>query len=185
MPFFPAGGYTGTNKGGWTAVYEEAAQRLADKFGVSVDRAHAALLLAQGDILDAALLLERESPTQTQRVSSWSTANGGEVPARPAPAPGSQGWERVWSIVKGIFLHPTANCLEVGYPGGGGLNVPILVLGLLLLVAFWITTLLLGLGWVLGCRFTLRGPEVDIPQANRVLDQAHSLMQKWRKGLGL
>lgn len=166
-------------------MYEEAAQRLAEKFGVSQDRAHAALLLAQGDILDAALLLEREDPTATQQVSSWSTATGGEVPSHPVSVHQSWGWDRVWEIIRGIFAHPTANRLEVCYPGGGGLNVPILALALMLLVAFWITVPLLALGWALGCRFALRGPEVDIPQANRVLDQAHELMQKWRKSLGL
>lgn len=166
-------------------MYEEAAKRLAEKFGVSQDRAHAALLLSQGDILDAALLLERESPEQVQQVSSWSTATGGEIPARPVPAASSWGWDRVWAIIRGIFTHPTANRLEVVYPGGGGLNVPILALALMLLVAFWITVPLLALGWFLGCRFTLRGPEVDIPQANWALDRAHELMGKWRKSLGL
>lgn len=166
-------------------MYEESARRLAEKFGVSQDRAHAALLLAQGDILDAALLLERESPDRSEQVASWSTATGGEIPAAPVSAPRARGWDLAWEIVKGVVLHPTANRLEVRYPGGGGLGVPILILALMLLVSFWITALLLGLGWVLGCRFTLRGPEVEIPQANRALERACDLMQTWRKSLGL
>ena len=166
-------------------MYEDAAKRLAEKFGVSQDRAHAALLLSQGDILDAALLLERESPKQAKQVASWSTATGGEIPADPTPAPQGWGWDRVRELLLGILLHPTANRLRVDYPGGGGLDVPVVVLAALLLVAFWITVPLLALGWFLGCRFTLRGPEVDIPQANWALDRAHALMGKWRKSLGL
>lgn len=164
---------------------EEAAKRLAEKFGVSLDRAHAALLLAGGDLLDAAQLLEREGPEGEPHVAAYSTAAQPQPPVRAASAPGPTAWERVWTVVKGIFLHPIANRLEVEYPGGGRLNVPALIVCLGLLVAFWITVGALGLGWVLGCKYTLRGPEVDISQANWALDKAYGLMQKCRKALGL
>lgn len=160
--------------------------RLADKFGVSLDRAHAALLLAGGDILDAAQLLEREGPEGEPHVATYSTAVRAErSPIQTAPASQRWSWDRVWTVIKGIFLHPVANRLEVGYPGGGRLNVPALILCLGLLVAFWITAGALFVGWFLGCRYTLRGPEVDIPQANWALDKAYGLMQKCRKVLGL
>ncbi len=164
---------------------EEAAKRLADKFGISLDRANAALLLAGGDLLDAAQLLEREGSGQEPQVASYSTATRPQPPLRAASAPKGWSWERVWTVIKGIFLHPVANHLAVEYPGGGRLNVPAFIVCLGLLVAFWITAVALLLGWALGCRYTLRGPEVDIPQANWALDKAHSLMQKWRKALGL
>ena len=164
---------------------EEAAKRLAEKFGVSIDRANAALLLAGGDILDAAQLLEREGPDQEPQVATYSTAAQSQSPVRAAPSPRSWSWERVWTVIKGIFIHPMANRLEVEYPGGGRLNVPAFILCLGLLVAFWITAVALVVGWLLGCKYTLCGPEVDIPQANWVLDKAYGLMQKCRRALGL
>lgn len=164
---------------------EEAAKRLADKFGISLDRAHAALLLSGGDLLDAAQLLEREGPEPETQVAAYSTAAQPQPPLRTASAAKPSVWERVWTVVKGIFLHPVANRLEVDYPGGGRLRVPAFIVCLGLLVAFWITAVALFVGWFMGCRYTLRGPEVDIPQANWALDKAHSLMQKWRKALGL
>ncbi len=164
---------------------EDAAKRLADKFNVSIDRANAALLLAGGDILDAAQLLEREGPDREPQVATYSTATRSQPPVRAAAAPGPNAWERVWTIVKGIFLHPVANRLEVEYSGGGRLNVPALIVCLGLLVAFWITAGALFVGWLLGCKYTLRGPEVDIPQANWALDKAYGLMEKCRRALGL
>lgn len=161
----------------------DAAQRLAEKFSVSPDRARAALLLAQDDILEAARLLEGESPEKAGQVAAWSTAAQAAPAVRPAPAqPRPSGWELVWHVVKGVLLHPMANRLEVDYPGGGGLDIPVLAALALLCVAFWLSVGLVFFGWVLGCRYALRGPEVEFPQVNRVLEKVCALTRRGRKG---
>lgn len=152
---------------------EELAKRLADTYQISLDRARAALILTQGDVLEAARLLEREDPSRERRVGSYSTA-AQDAPARdpivPAVAPGRVIWDNILRAVKGMFSRPTANHLEVRYPGGGVVDIPLLVAVALVCFAFWITVPLAALGWLVGCRFALRGPDVDLPWVNRFLE---------------
>lgn len=163
---------------------EEFAQRLSDKFHVSLETAQAALDAAGGDLLDAAEALEGENPPETRQVGFYSTAAPPpqEPPlpvGKPAPAPG-QAWDKIWQTARGIFQRPAANCLEVAYPGGA-FQIPALILILLLCVAFWISLGLLALAWVTGCRFALRGPDIAFPQANQALDFVCDKMADWKE----
>lgn len=153
---------------------EELAKRLADTYQISLDRAQAALILTQGDLLEAARLLEREDPSRERKVGSYSTAVQPD-PARAAapvaaPVPGRAVWDSILRLVKGMFTRPTANHLEVRYPGGGVVDIPLVVALALVCFAFWITALLVVLGWLVGCRFALKGPDVDLPWVNRFLE---------------
>ncbi len=162
---------------------EEYARRLSEKFHVSMDAAQAALDAAQGDLLDAAEVLERDIPPQTQQVGFFSTAvppaQEASPPAvRPASQPG-QVWEKVWQMIRGIFQRPAANCLEVSYPSGA-MAIPVLIVVLLLCVAP-ITFGLVVLGWTTGCRFALRGPDMVFPQVNQALDFVCDKMAEWKQ----
>ncbi len=163
---------------------EEYAQRLSEKFHVSMDAAQAALDAANGDLLDAAETLEREKSPGARQVGFYSTAASQpsqEAPAptsRPAPQPG-QVWDVIRQVVRGLFQRPAANCLEVSYPGGA-LEIPALIVILILCVAP-ITFGLVVLGWATGCRFALRGPDIEFPQANWALDFVCDKMAEWKR----
>lgn len=163
---------------------ERAVERLADKYNIPADRARAALTLACEDILDAAQLLERESPELERQVAFYTTQPRPQARLQAAPAPGPNVWERFWTVLRGLFLHPVANRLEVTYPAGGRVDIPAVIALLLLFVTSGAVVILLVLGWVWGYRFALRGPEVDLPGVNRVLDAACDQMARWRKGCG-
>ncbi len=163
---------------------EEYAQRLSEKFHVSMAAAQAALDAAGGDLLDAAEALEGKSPPEQRQVGFYSTATppaqeSTQAPSRAAPPPG-QVWDVIRRTVQGIFQRPAANCLEVAYPGGA-LQIPAIIFILLLCVAFWITVGLVALAWVTGCRFALRGPDISFPQANQALDFICDKMADWRQ----
>lgn len=153
---------------------EALTKRLADTYQISLDRAQAALILTQGDVLEAARLLEREDPSRERKVGSYSTAAPSDptraVAPGAAPAPGKAVWDNILRLVKGMFIRPTANHLEVRYPGGGVVDIPLVIALALVCFAFWTTAFLTALGWLVGCRFTLRGPDVDLPWANRFLE---------------
>ncbi len=162
---------------------EEYAKRLSEKFHVTMDAAQAALDTAKGDLLDAAELLEREKAPEARQVGFYSTAvppvQEAPLPAvRPAATSG-QVWDVIWRTVRGIFQRPAANCLEVSYTGGA-LEIPALIVILILCVAP-ITFGLVVLGWVAGCRFALRGPDIAFPQANRALDFVCDKMADWKR----
>ncbi len=163
---------------------EEYAQRLSEKFHVSMDAAQAALDAANGDLLDAAEALEGQQGSETRQVGFYSTAAppSQEAPAptsRPAPQP-EQVWDMILRTLRGILQRPTANCLEVSYPGGT-LAIPAIIFILLFCVAFWVTVGLVALAWATGCRFALRGPDIEFPQANRALDFVCDKMAQWRQ----
>ncbi len=160
---------------------ERAVKRLADKYNIPADRARAALTLAREDILDAAQLLERESPELERHVAFYTTEPRPQAPLQETCAPGPSAWERFWTVLRGLFLHPVANRLEVTYPNGGGVHIPAVIALLLFFVTSGAIVILLVLGWVWGCRFALRGPEVELPAVNRVLDAACDQMARWRK----
>lgn len=150
---------------------EQAAQRLSERYRVPLDRARAALILADGDLLNAAELLEREDPAGPRQVGYYSTAQGGSfLPVPAAPEPRERLSRQLLQLFKGLFAHPLANALEVRTRDRVLTIVPAGVLAALLLVAFWITLGLLALGVLAGCRFTLIGPQWAIPEWNAVLE---------------
>lgn len=162
---------------------EEYARRLSEKFHVSMDAAQAALDAAEGDLLDAAEVLEREKAPDARQVGFYSTAapqpqEQAPRSARSAPEAG-QVWDVIRQVVRGLFQRPTANCLEVSYPGGS-MEIPALIVILILCVAP-ITFGLVVLGWATGCRFALRGPDIAFPQANRALDFVCDKMAEWKR----
>lgn len=148
---------------------EEKVERLCGQLGVGREAAQAALEQSGDDLLDAALLLEQGRDPELRRVGRYSTAQ----PPVQSPAPATEAGERfsaqLWQFLRGLVTHPLANALEVGARERVLTTVPAVILLALLLVAFWITLGLLALGVLVGCRFTLVGPEWAIPDWNRPL----------------
>lgn len=149
--------------------HEEKITRLCSQLGVGREAAQAALEQSDGDLLDAALLLERGREPELRRAGRYSTA---QPPAQTQPSatePGERFSAQLWQFFRGLVTHPLANALEVGTRERVVTTVPAVILLALLLVAFWITLGLLAVGVLAGCRFTLVGPEWAIPDWNAIL----------------
>lgn len=148
---------------------EEKITRLCGQLGVSRASAQAALEQSEGDLLNAALLLEQGREPELRRVGRYSTAQ----PPAPAPTPAPQTAERfsgqLWQFFRGLVTHPLANALEVSTRERTVTTIPAAILLALLLVAFWITLGLLAVGVLAGCRFTLLGPDWAIGEWNAIL----------------
>lgn len=152
---------------------EEKIRRLCEGLGVSQKAAQTALEQTSDDLLDAAALLELGRDPELCRVGRYTTPQR-DTPPAPVPAPEPQGefGARLWQFFRGILTHPLANGLEVRTRERVVTTVPAGVLAALVIVAFWVTVGLLCLGVLTGCRFTLLGPDWDIPQWNTVLADA-------------
>lgn len=149
--------------------HEEKLARLCDQLGVGREAAQAALEQSADDLLDAALLLERGRAPELRRAGSYSTAQPPVQSLTSAPEPGEQLSAQLWQFFRGLLTHPLANALEIRTRERVVTTVPAVILLALFLVAFWITTGLLALGVLIGCRFTLVGPDWDIPAWNTIL----------------
>ena len=172
------------------AVTLEQVEKLREKADVSYEEAKAALEEAGGDLLDALILLERRGRTRPEagRGASFTTRPGGaEEPSRPRmPVPTSRQEEQdahrsrpgFWAQLKELLLaaldllrHSTVNQFEVWRGGELMTSIPVLILILLVLLAFWISIPLMVVGLFFGCKYRFSGPDVDGSRAGQVVDQ--------------
>lgn len=173
----------------------ELVERLREKADVSYEEARAVLEEADGDLLDALILLERRGriPAGAPRGASYTTrpgTGGGDAsdPAAPEEAPagdrprffglaltvggrkektgGSAQPEEEekggpWAFFQDLLRASLENRLEVWRGESLTTGVPLLILALLLVLAYWITLPLLLVGLLMGCRYRLAGPDFD------------------------
>lgn len=80
-----------------------------------------------------------------------------------------------------LLRHATVNRFEVWRNGELMTSLPVLILILLVLVAYWISLPLLLLGLIFGCKYRFSGPDVD---GNRAGEAANRAADKVRDAVG-
>ncbi len=168
----------------------EQVERLREKAGLSYEEAKAVLEEAEGSLLDALILLERQGriPPGGGHSASYSTRPGGE--AGPAPGreqPRSGGEESplfgialtterggAGGFFRDLLRRGLENSLEVRRKEETVTSIPLLISIVLLLLAFWICLPLLVVGLALGYRYRLAGPDFDRNQAGEAVNRAAS-----------
>lgn len=91
---------------------------------------------------------------------------GGRSGGAGAPACGSC-WRRRWDLLR----HCTVNQFEVWRNGERMTALPVLILILLVLVAYWISLPLLVVGLFFGCKYRFSGPDLDKNRVGEVVNQ--------------
>lgn len=169
---------------------QEKIERLAERMKVSAEEAAKALDEAGGDLLDAALLLERGRAAGERVVHTHSTAAAAAA-QMPAAVPGGAAKEEVsaeakvkeilTAILAGLFTHPILNGVELEYHGKRLAVIPAGVLLALLLVRYWIVLGLVAVGLLVGWRFTWSGPQWGNAALNAVWDTLEDTVSGWRE----
>lgn len=159
-------------------THYEMAEKLSDKAGVTLEEAKLALEACDWDLLDAALLLEKENGA-AQR-TEYSTK---QEPRRPAPDEDKGGhWKVTLANVGRLFRKAVncgnRNCFEISRKGETVLELPVTVMVILLIVAFWVCVPLLVIGLFTGFRYSFSGPEFGRDSINRAMDQAADAAEK-------
>lgn len=156
------------------AITLEEVERLREKSGASYEACRDALERTDGDMLEALIYLERIGHSSTGRQGgSFNTKPKGSAVedakrAFTEPPPGGKrrepewkDWAKdIWDTGVNLLRHSTANQLEVWRKGKLMTSVPVLILILLVILAFWITVPLILLGLFLGCRYRFVGPDL-------------------------
>lgn len=178
------------------AVTLEQVEKLREKaVGLTYEEAKALLEQTDGDLLDALILLERQGRTAPGG-GYFTTRPGGEEGDRPEAPPHAEYWRRVhgdpknphgrhvwafeckdwrgwlrelWSAFVNILRHSTENQFEVWRKGQMMTSIPLLILVILLIVAFWISIPLLLGGLIFGCRYRFSGPDLGKDSINEVI----------------
>ena len=160
-------------------THYEMAEKLSEKMGVSLEKATEALEACDWELLDAALMLEKEIG-QTQQ-EAW-TSYGTTAEEKNA---GKEARERRRGVVRGLgemlrdlFNLGNRNRFEVRKDDEQLLELPVTVLVLLLIFAFWVCVPLLVIGLFAGCRYTFSGEELGRESVNNAMNKAAEVAEK-------
>ena len=161
-------------------THYEMAEKLSEKMGVSLEKATEALEACDWELLDAALMLEKEVG-----------ANGGEAwsskPGDKEKDNGGKTWENpkrrrvvegLGDLIRGAFNLGNRNRFEVRKGDALILELPVTVLVLLLIFAFWVCVPLLIIGLFAGYRYAFSGAELGRESVNSAMDKAAEVAEK-------
>ena len=169
------------------AIPFEQVEKLKEKANISWEEARYALEANGGDLLDALIWLERTGRIRAPASGFYSTRGGGttdpdsaRLPASPLPPPGFGDSrekhtlrDRLRELLAAgldILRHSTVNQFEVWRGDALLTSVPVLILVLLLIVAFYITIPLIVVGPFFGCRYRFQGPDLGKNSINDVIE---------------
>lgn len=156
----------------------EQVERLREKADVSYARAKEALEYSGGNLLDALIYLEEQGAIPRPEGTCYST-RGETPPMQEAPLtliqePGQQ--ESMPKQKMGVFRRIRYllldNELEIWRKDQPVTALPVLILIILLVAAFWITVPLLILGLFFGFRYRFSGPDLERESINSVMENA-------------
>lgn len=157
----------------------ELVERLREKADVSYAQAKQALEYSQGNLLDALIYLEEQGAIPRPQQGYYST-QGPAAPAepeqqlavqrRPRGGPGRtrRPIRRLFTALRRALVE---NELEVWRRQEPVTAVPVLILIILLVFAFWVTIPLLILGLFFGFRYRFSGPDLEREAINSVMEK--------------
>ena len=167
----------------------EMVERLREKAPVSYGQAKRALEYSGGNLLDALIYLEEQGAIPRQEGAYFTTR--GETPPPPPPAPpapepetGTGGGKKKKkkrpareakaggrpSLLQTLRRWLIDNELEIWRKDKPVTALPVLILVLLVIFAYYVTIPLLILGLFLGFRYRFSGPDLERDSLNDVMD---------------
>lgn len=176
----------------------EMVERLKEKADVSYTQAKEALEYSGGNLLDALIYLEEKGAIPRSEGAYYSTrSETPPPPAEPLPAqlPQAEKTDRSarrpkekGRIFKTLRRWLIDNELEIWRRDQPVTALPVLILLLLLVSAFWVTLSILVLGLFLGFRYRFSGPDLERDNLNSVIgdlantasDLGHKVMDEIR-----
>lgn len=164
----------------------DSVEKLRDRANVTYEDAKAALDACGGDLLEALIYLEKQGKVSAPSGGSYSSkaqpVNHAIVKGQPQK---SETGDDFKTTMKKFFawcgrvIHSgNTNYFEVRRNGEKILTLPITVLILLVLFAFWVTIPLLIFGLFFSCRYSFHGAQVDNIDMNGVMDSVADAADK-------
>lgn len=157
----------------------EQVEKLRERANVSYDEAKAALDATNGDLLEALIYLEKQGKVKSPRGGGFYSSKAGE----PKDADGREAYRekdagtsfgellgRFGRFCLRLLRKGNANTFEVMKGGESKASVPVTVLVLLLVFAFWITLPLMVIGLFFGLRYRFQGPDLGKEPVNHAMD---------------
>ncbi|NLD34636.1 MAG: DUF4342 domain-containing protein [Clostridiales bacterium] len=137
-------------------------EKLREKANVSYEEAKEALERSEWDLLEAIVYLEsngkmkqetrQEEPDMKQETAKKKAQSVGNV------------FDTISAFVGNLIEKGNRNHLEVHRNGDRLFSLPLTVLALLCLIAFWLVIPVLVIGWFTGCQYRFTGRDVAAKQ---------------------
>lgn len=162
----------------------EKVEKLRARANISFEEAKKALEETDGDMLEAIINLEKQNRIKAPEAGGYYNSQAdnqgadehGRGNARDngkARAKDSTFGEQVTAFFRwcGRVIHKgNINHFEILKDGSRIMMLPLTVLALLLLFAFWIVVPLIILGLFFGYRYQFKGPDLEKPEVNRAIE---------------
>lgn len=159
----------------------EKVEKIREKTGVSYEEAKDALEQNEWNVLDAIVYLENSGKIKNPQTVFYSTKPGESPEFEKASSSYDKSSERMtvgemadrfFAWCGKVIRKGCENYFEVRRNGKQILNVPVIVLVILLLAAFWVTVPLLIIGMFFGFKYSFHGEIETVIDINEVCDKA-------------
>ncbi len=162
----------------------EQVEKLRERAGISYEEAKKALEETNGDLLEAVINLEKRNLIQAPESGGYynsETQNqetNGNRDQNASKEQSSDGGRTHFSeMVRNFFrwcgemlYKGNTNSFEVMKDGKNVILMPLTVLALLLIFAFWIVVPITFIGLIFGYRYRFSGPDVERTQVNKSVE---------------
>jgi hypothetical protein len=160
----------------------EQVTKLREYANISFEEAKAALEATNGDVLEAIVNLEKQNRIKspdgggsynTAQQAAPPTENGSDAKSESASTQSTSFGELIGRFFRwcGRVIHKgNINSLEVLRGKENIMSIPVTVLVLLLIVAFWIVIPLIIIGLFFDYRYRFAGPDLGKEHVNRAMD---------------
>ena len=155
----------------------EKVEKLREKANVTFEEAKAALDEANGDLLDAMILLEKQGKAEERR-ESYSTKDDAKLMVVDEPAKKEKKHGNAFTDkLKSLWHKSCENFFVIERGEEVLLNIPICVFVIILLFTWHVTLILMVLALFFGCRYSFKGA-AEMKLANEMCDKASEAADK-------
>ncbi len=156
----------------------EKVEKLREKANVTFEEAKAALEEANGDLLDAMILLERQGKAETQKETYSTKEESTEVLVVDQPENKEKKRGNTFTDkVKALWHKSCENYFVIEREEKVMLNLPIWVFIIILIFSWHVTIVAMIVALFFGCRYSFKGVD-EMKTANTVCEKASEAAEK-------
>ncbi|MBO4889971.1 MAG: DUF4342 domain-containing protein [Lachnospiraceae bacterium] len=155
----------------------EKVEKLREKANVTFEEAKAALDEANGDLLDAMILLEKQGKAEERR-ESYSTKEDASLMVVDEPEKKEKKHGNAFTDkLKALWHKSLENYFVIERGDDVLINIPICVFVLILLFTWHVTLIVMVVALFFGCRYSFKGV-AEMKLANEMCDKASEAADK-------
>lgn len=164
----------------------EMVEKLKEKTGVSYEDAKAALTACNWDMLDALVYLEKLGKVK-EPAATYSTKYEKTEHFEKATAAHSQKstfsdvLNRFFGWCGAMIKKGNENFFNIEKEGNQIVTMPVTILVIIMIFAFWVVVPLLVVGLFLGFKYSFSGPVANGIDLNNVMDKASEVAENIKK----